>query len=161
MQLAIADADQSNTTMGGAKYPGMNPGMTVFLPYSAREYLPTGVKVATLTDSVAQSLATGDTTLRTRAIVFDPTGQMVLRNGLARGTLSGVAGSITKIVGDWNFADWSAGALANGVSSPGVLVYDGNQYAAQAFTTDSSRISWLKKNSDILIVNAYTGNVIR
>jgi prepilin-type N-terminal cleavage/methylation domain-containing protein len=157
MQLAIEGADQS-------VYSAL-PSNTVFIPYSAKEYVPAGIRVAALSDS-ATNLNTAETAANTRAIVFDSNGQMVLRNGLARiKTLSGGPGAATQVVGDWNFIT-PMGPGSNAVSSPGMVIYDGAAYNAAGMVngpsaTDAARAAWLLKNADVVIVNAYTGNVIR
>ena len=159
------------------KYPtAYSSGYTVFvaLPGRMPEYLPTGVKVATLDDNSGTLFRLAEetsTSRRTRVIVFDSTGQLVLRNGLAVANVTGAIGSAGMVTGDWAFilpnvpisgVTFAAGNASNAVSSPGVIIYDGRGFdQAQVAGNDTNVANWLKANADILIVNAYTGNIIR
>lgn len=160
MQLAIEGANQSQYSVQP------NSSNTVFIPYSVKEYVPAGIRVAALSDS-ATNLNTAETVANTRAIVFDSNGQMVLRNGLAcKYVATDSAGSMTKVTFDWKMSITPAQPATNYVSSPGMVIYDGPAYNAAGMgpgsgVTDATRAAWLLKNADVVIVNAYTGNVIR
>jgi Tfp pilus assembly protein FimT len=218
------------------------------LPGRYAEYLPAGVKVATLNGAgTLQTEAVGATAAGCRAIVFDPNGQVVMRNGL--GGSSGIGPSTvaawaaataytaaqtalyngtvyTCLVGNTNQIPpqsptyWSPGAqpysaatayaanmmcTSGGVtyislqsantgntpgtspafwatwnfnatpaniatdlsfSTPGVLVYDGTDFSTwvnnQSPAPTAAAVStWLQQHGDVLIVNIYTGNVVR
>jgi hypothetical protein len=88
--------------------------------------------------------------------MFDGNGQMVLRNGLAEDPTLIAAGDTS--AGAWNLN--GASTLSNGVSSPGLVVFNVNDYNA-AKAGGATLATWLPGNSDVLIVNAYTGNLIR
>lgn len=61
------------------------------------QYLPRGVRVATLSGGAAISISENATGAQTRAIIFDPQGQLVLRNGLS---VAAYAGAATYAAGD-------------------------------------------------------------
>jgi prepilin-type N-terminal cleavage/methylation domain-containing protein len=150
VMLAVASADQS----------GAGPGNILFVAMPGRSpvALPAGIKVATLDDSsVFKQSESFDSTKNTRAIVFDANGQLLLRGGL-KANASGAAGSSTRIVGDWSF-----GGGVNAVSSPGIVIYDGQKFRDAGMTSpstsDAARSSWLQTNADILVVNVFTGNL--
>lgn len=103
------------------------------------EYLPRGIKVSVLQGN---GTMTTETSTPSRVILFNGSGQLVLR--------SGISGSY----GDWNLTG------VGGFSSPAILVYDTVQYQG-AVDRNENASTWLQKNGDVLVINAYTGNVIR
>lgn len=145
MQLMIQDPTQSSGTQ--------------FMYYSKeRQYLPSGLAVATLSDDNATLFRTAGNSNNNntaRIILFDENGQMVLRSGLSTVAPSGTAGTYPQAYGDWGIS------TGNGVSSPGVLVYDLAAFNAENLSSDSQRTAWLQKNGVVLIVNAYTGGLIQ
>ena len=163
MQIFVEDYNQ-------AQYPH-DPKNTIFVPYSpARSYLPEGIRVAMLNDDVSRGLMNGDEASasvgRTRAILFDAGGKLVTRHGLARPDLAPVnsPGIYPWAMGDWNFTT-KGGNPSVGISSPGLFLYDFNEYLAQNIPTDSSgnaqRDAWIKRNSSVILVNASTGGFIQ
>ncbi len=78
--MAREIALDTNYATNGVSYFGVLPGRTP-------EYLPQGIKVATLSDSATGTFRTADTTTAgaglCRAIVFNANGQLILRGGLA------------------------------------------------------------------------------
>jgi len=167
VQLIVA-SNTSYTTAGGL--------VTYFtrIPHTIAQMLPSAIKVATLDDSSNTTavafkdqntyLATAGSQPSCRVILFDENGQMVLRNRLA------IDSSLST---DLSAQAWDMKGdvqPAYGVSSPGLLVYDGNDLQAglqsgviTAPSVDSnvSLNVWIRSHSDIVIINAYTGNVIR
>src|SRR5262249_42904723 len=115
--------------------------------------------------TAANTIRVGEngTNAKTRAIVFDGTGQMVLRNGLCAES-SGLAGSSTKIVGDWGFGISASTAATSNCSTPGILIFDYREFydtGLMTSGTDAQRMNWVLANSDVIAVNAYTGNILR
>jgi len=158
-QTAIGLAIESSTQTGAAA------GNTIFEVVRGRgvEYMPTGVRVATLDDASTQVKLTeqSNAARRVRAVVFDENGQMLLRNGLSVNTPSGGAGTPTQVVGDWGFVDAATGNPSDAAASPAILVFDGRAFADAAPADDAAIATWMEQNATVLIVNAYTGNVIR
>ncbi|HVS70643.1 MAG TPA: prepilin-type N-terminal cleavage/methylation domain-containing protein [Phycisphaerae bacterium] len=157
MQLIMEDPDQSQFL------PGKNLG---FIYYSRdRQYLPRGVQVALLNDDATKTMTTGDESSGVaRCILFDQNGQMVLRSRLVRPKLTGATdvGGYPQAYKDWNFD--SAGTTSGSTSSsPGLVVFDMQEYKAQNFTTAQSdkKAQWLQQHADVLIVNPYTGSLIQ
>jgi type II secretory pathway pseudopilin PulG len=155
MQLFIEDYNQVSVVAG-----------TRYVYYStAREYLPAGVKLASLSDA-GSFVEAGDPTSTSpaRAILFDANGQLLLRGGLCSWlTNGGTAGQYPKAYGDWNFIGYSTGNLPNGqpgnsYSSPGFFLFSKAEYDAQPA---ASKAAWLKKNASVIIVNSNTGGVLR
>ena len=157
-------------------------GMTVFIHYSAdRQYLPRGMKVATLENIGSTGSLT--TTQSARAIVFDAHGNLVFLRGLATPSpgLSGVPGTYPWAYRNWNFlpATVPTGTLQdpkildptyqvlieNTISSPGFFLYSKLDYddavGTKVIIDDATSTNWLKNHSDVIIVNSYTGNVLR
>jgi len=99
------------------------------------------------------------------------TGQLVRHNGTVY-MANQTNVSTAPPGGGWDQIDWLTklldsdasypGALLND-STPGILVYDDAALKAdgQATSDDTYRSNWLKKNGTLLIVNAFTGNVVR
>ncbi len=159
---------------------GAVPGVTVFVTYSTqRQYLPTNIKLATLNDTkttINSNVNTGESSIPgqlIRAVLFDANGQLLLRRGLATpdpnsGPLN-TRGRYPFAYGDWNFLKpngfdaFGVNGLAVNTtgSSPGFFLYNKSDYDDQVFPSDQARAAWLAQHSDVLIVNAYTGNVIR
>jgi prepilin-type N-terminal cleavage/methylation domain-containing protein len=168
LQLVVENTDQSQVNHVA------HPENTVFIYYSnERQYLPPGMRVATMNDS---SLAlTGDETTsggaaapHARLILFNANGQMILRNGTCRPLTTGPqTNDYPKAYADWNLPSPN-GTASDGISSPGVLVFNINTYrdfvasdsnnGAQLVTDKGN---WLKQHAAVIIVNAYTGGVIR
>ena len=163
VQLVMEDGDQNQYSQPPYSMPS---GYTVFVPYSAVQYLPSGVRVATLagTGSLAVGTAENSTVSKTRMVVFNGDGQMEVLAGLACPYSAAAAlDSPTRIVFDWNLITAAAAppAASTAVSSPGVMLFDGLMYLQQTFADDTARAAWIQKNADVVLVNAYTGNVIR
>lgn len=165
MQIFIEEHDQTTT-------PAKNPKNTLFAPFSkTREYLPAGIAVAALNDVPGKQAINGDSTGgHNLAILFDATGQMVTRHGLARRNLpsNGTAGTYPWAMADWNFA--SQGTVnsdnsSNGISSPGVFLYDLSAYESQNIASgsagDLARGAWIKQHANVIVVNANTGGILR
>ena len=143
--LALANADQTPASAGNILFSPM-PGR---LP----EMMPAGIKVAGLDDTSSIVRQNGSAGVSTRAIIFDGNGQLILRSGLSVNSPTGALGSASMIVGDWNFSGGS-----NSASTAGVILYDGQQFTAAA---PANAASWLQQNADIVVVNAFTGNLNR
>jgi prepilin-type N-terminal cleavage/methylation domain-containing protein len=159
MQLIMEDPNQTSYSNGN----------TGFIYYSRdRQYLPRGVQVATLNDDPTKIVNTGDesassTSKIARCILFDDQGQMVLRSHLARPLSSGTdVGGYPRLYLDWNLSPAGTNN-SQGVSSPGLIVFDMQEYQAQNFTTSQStqKSQWLKQHADVLVVNPYTGSLIQ
>jgi len=128
-------------------------------PRSGPQPLPVGIRVAVLDDGSSttfKGFRSGEysTTGGGRIILFDGNGQLVLRNNLTASTDTASA------------ALWfGSGANAAGISKPGFVVYNSNDLQAakdkNLVTDDPSMAKWLQQFADVIIVNAYTGNVIR
>jgi len=129
-------------------------GALVFTPLPGRtpEYLPQGIKVATLSSATTMSEET--TTGVCRAILFNASGQVTLQNGLTAVPAASAA------TAPWNFAGTAACA-----SSPGVLIYDSTDYLnwikSQSTPSAAAKATWLQAHGDLLIINSYTGGLIR
>lgn len=130
-------------------------------PRSGPITLPKGITVAMLDDSGTTPFRTSDSSTNTKArvILFDGNGHLVLMNSLTRDP------SLT----DASSAAWNLNAdrnnLSRGVSSPAVVVFSGTEMKDATdrgvITNASTRAEWVKQNGDVLVVNAYTGNIIR
>ena len=153
--MALAIAPQGQPENGSS-----NSTPLYFEPYLGTpvQYLPKGTVVAALTSSTVG--LSGLNTLGTcRAIVFDASGHMVLRSYL---------GATANPDGAADYLDWQFISTANPsppttnipTSSPGVLVYQPSTLPA-ADTTQPALQTYLTANNDVLIVNSYTGEVIR
>ena len=126
------------------------------VPRTTPQRLPQGIQVAMLDDSVSgfKNQASASSGGKCRVILFDSTGQMALLNALATDT------SLTDPVSTaWNI-NGTAG-VSQGTSSPGLVVYDASLFLASHNTNPSNDSLWLRQNADVLIVNPYTGNIIR
>lgn len=121
--------------------------------YRAPEYLPRGLRVGTLDDAANKPLRTefSSADTKARAILFDSSGQLVLRNRMAGGS-----GSRT----EWYLrGDVDA---RQGVSSPGFVIYDTNKLRNSVDITNSLSVyTWIFQNSNIYVINAYTGGIVR
>jgi hypothetical protein len=180
MQLFVEDFNQM-------QYPLPTRDLTVYVQASVRQYLPQGVKVAALTDDSSVAIATGDKAvtaatpaiaLRARAILFDASGQLITRSGLAvpafatdfAGTIR--PGTYPAAYGDWNFFTVN-GLHVNGSaptfppaglgwgdasSSPGFFIYSKADYDAQPA---AKRPNWIRDHADVILVNANTGTVLQ
>jgi prepilin-type N-terminal cleavage/methylation domain-containing protein len=160
LQIFIAEPDQTTATP-------MNPKNTLFVPYStARAYLPAGVAVAALNDAANKGVINGDSTGgHSLAVLFDPSGRMLTRHGLARRNLSGPStpGTYPEAMLDWNFASQgtpNSDNSSDGISSPGIFLYDQKEYAAAATASDAARDTWVKRHATAIIINANTGALL-
>ena len=165
MQLIVEDTNLTGSTANG----------TIFVYYSReRQYLPTGIRVAALNDDPGKQVMTGDNTAGTsRVVVFDANGQMILRNGIHHPNPGSrpAPGSdpYPYAYGDWLPNCVNVGDPDNcGVSSPAVLVFSMNDFKDYVNNNthtgaqlDIDKANWVQQHSDVLIVNAYTGNLIR
>ena len=108
--------------------PAAANGVTVFVYYStARQYLPNGIKLATLSDNMVAggsgiNMAENNNASvnRTRAILFDSNGQLVTRFGLATydpGPGGSNQGQYPTAFGDWRFLT-PAGRFPDGLGIP-------------------------------------------
>ena len=126
--------DDNGTTITLTAIPGRDP-----------DFLPKGVKVATLNDvngtGGVQVESAGLTPAR--VVMFSGAGQLLMSR------VTAAAGNV-----------WKLGAAATDASSPGVLVYD-ERALADSGKTGTAQATWLQGHADLLIVNAFTGNVIR
>jgi len=162
IQLIVEDFNQ-------AQY---NPiaGNTVFVEFSpARDYLPGNVRLAVLNDDPARGVTTGDeasaSTGSSRAVLFDASGAMIARHGIARPDLGAAhtPGQYPYTRGDWQLTK-PRSAASLGVSSPGVILYDYSEYLAQNIPADHSgdgaRNNWIKQHADVILVNTNTGAIL-
>jgi prepilin-type N-terminal cleavage/methylation domain-containing protein len=181
MQLIVEDFDQRrdgttgdpnlNYSRGGGRFC-IDDGMPVFVAYTRdRQYLPKGVKVATLSDigNVARMQENTVAGSNARVILFDADGQLILQSGLtapdpAAGNTN--PGDYPKAYGDWGLLKPSdapttgVGGL-NAYSSPGVFIYSRFDFENANLATDADRTQWLINHSDVLVVNTFTGNMNR
>ncbi|NNM84334.1 MAG: hypothetical protein HKL96_01040 [Phycisphaerales bacterium] len=138
--LAIAPAGQPEN--GTSSVP------LYFEPYIAQpvDYLPKGVYVGTLNDGstmLTTAAAQNSSATGARAIVFDASGHMVIRSYLAAMANPDGAADYK----DW----WNSTSGADNTSSPGVVV----TIPSTGSTAPSA------SNTEIMVVNSYTGNLIR
>ncbi len=147
-QVVIA----STITLTTSAAPAIN---IIRAPSQAAQMLPYGVKIGTLANSNSTFFNTGDAfTLHGRIILFDENGQLLLQNNLSR---------------DPNLTDAAAVAwnLSSDYSAPAIVIYDGNalQAALQsgqiASNSGANLFPWLQQHADILVINPYTGTIIR
>ncbi|MCL2639901.1 MAG: prepilin-type N-terminal cleavage/methylation domain-containing protein [Phycisphaerales bacterium] len=170
MQLIVEDPDQTTTT-----HTNLTPGNTVFIYHSRdREYLPAEISVAVLNDSSTRQV-TSETIMGTsnaRIILFDANGQLVLRNGVMRPREGNAPGQNDDIYpyayGDWIRSTTGSvgrpdGVNSQGVSSPAILIYNGRAFrdGTKTSDTDEKKSDWILQNADILVINPYTGSLIR
>ncbi len=173
---------------------GVNADLTYFgaIPGSQAEFMPRAIRIGVLDDNTTWNVRTEQQATaeqRTRLILFDANGQLVLRNGLGVNTYDAgttyntgeavASGGSTYVcvrpvtVGQspvannssyWRREDWyiraTSSALNDGVSTPGIVIWDDNDFRAANLGSDAARGDWVLKNADILIVNAYTGNLL-
>jgi prepilin-type N-terminal cleavage/methylation domain-containing protein len=166
MQIFVEDFDQVTATP-------KNPKNTLFKQYSmARNYLPKGIAVAALNDHITDKKIKGVITEDSSgghnlAILFDPSGRMITRHGVARRNRpsSGTPGTYPWAMGDWNFP--SQGTVnsdnsSEGISSPGIFLYDRDEYLAQNIPDgadgDEKRDAWIKAHASVILVNPNTGS---
>jgi len=172
MQLIVEDPDQTTATHGP-----IASGNTVFTYYSRdREYLPAEISVAVLNDSSARQV-TSETIMGTsnaRIILFDANGQLVLRNGVMR-PREGTEPGKNEDIYPYAYGDWIRGTTesavvgrpdgvnSQSVSSPAILIYNGRAFRDSTKTsdTDEKKSDWILENADIMVINAYTGSLIR
>jgi prepilin-type N-terminal cleavage/methylation domain-containing protein len=168
MQVIVESIDQS----AAAGYD-----MTIFTYYNdERQYLPAGIQLATLDGfNDAQTFRTGNMTRKNRIVMFDSNGQLLNREKIAHPDVpysSPQRGRYPTAFGDWGAASVSKGAdwsVANikiipsmaAVSSPAIVVFNMKEYAEAAPPNDVARDAWMKRNATVLVVNAYTGNIIQ
>jgi len=150
-QIAIEDADPNNSNAA------------IKIIYRAPEYLPRGLRVGTLDDAANKPLRTefSSADTKARAILFDSSGQLVLRNRMA---MIPTMGGRT----EWNLNATTANP-SDGVSSPGFVIYDTNKLRNSVDITnlpvDTTKLppvyEWIFQNSNIYVINAYTGGIVR
>jgi prepilin-type N-terminal cleavage/methylation domain-containing protein len=153
----------------------------VFTNYSfERQYLPPGVKVATLSDSGVAMNENTTAGAQARAVVFDPTGQLVVSTSLAGPTYplasppnSTTPGTYPQACGDWQLAGVPNKSVAGNpmitqaYSSPGFFLFNQTDYQADydknpsSLSTDIQRTAWIRNHADVVIVNSFTGGVNR
>lgn len=143
-QTAVMLAQQTSSTP---------PTFDQILPeWGNPTFLPRGIKVATLNDDVSGVQVEGDAARYCRVVLFDSNGQLIVRNNLhaANATLAAL----------WGI---SGATAADDTSSPGLIIYDNAAFqgAGGATMTVPTPEQWLRTNGKLLIVNAFTGNVIR
>ncbi|HVX86524.1 MAG TPA: prepilin-type N-terminal cleavage/methylation domain-containing protein [Phycisphaerae bacterium] len=131
----------------------------VRVPGTGPQQLPPNIEVATLDYGSnlfkRQGQLSSDVGGTCRVILFDSNGQMVQYNALATDpALSG-----DQVAQAWNIA--GASSSAGGTSSPGFLVYDALAFKTSHDASSSNDNTWLQQNADVLVVNPYTGTVIR
>jgi prepilin-type N-terminal cleavage/methylation domain-containing protein len=142
------------------------------VPGTGPQRLPSGIQVATLdmgANAFRTQAANTDTSTggvlgaNCRVILFDSNGQLLMANGLAI-----EATNTDPVAFAWNLrcdpeqsTTQVKQSVTRGSSSPGFLVYDAGLFVAQHNATASTDATWLQQNSDVIVVNAYTGNVIR
>ena len=71
------------------------------------------------------------------------------------------ARSLATHSGDWNFlvlGGYAPNGTTDAQSSPGFFLFNKAEYDAQPA---ANRITWLKRNATVVIVNANTGGVLR
>ena len=175
LQLIVEDFNQAfyGTLTGNAH--------TVFVPYTSnRQYLPAGVKLATLNDSTtgtginaAENTFTtaGAAPMLARVILFDGDGQLVTRNGLATQSMPmpPVPGTYPTMMGDWHFLNqvgvilgYSGSNTTNedAASSPAFFLYNQNDLQSQSITNNDTAVAqWIHRHSSIVLVNPNTGTV--
>jgi hypothetical protein len=134
-------------------------------PRTSPQPLPRGIKVSTLDDST-NGFRTQDAIVGTdvcRIILFDGEGHMVLRNGLMKDASLPDTGS--PLTSDVPAVSWNLQGGSVGVSSPGFVVFNANELQAakdkNTVNSTGTLSTWLMQHADIMVVNAYTGNVIR
>ena len=124
--------------------------------YRAPEYLPRGLRVGTLDDAANKPLRTEFSSAGTkaRAILFDSSGQLVLRNRMA---MIPTMGGRT----EW-YLNATVSNPSDGVSSPGFVIYDTNKLRNSVDITNLLSVyEWIFQNSNIYVINAYTGGIVR
>lgn len=134
------------------------------VPGTGAQRLPPAIQVATLDMGVnAFRTQASDTTSSTllrgancRVILFDGNGQLLVSRGIA----TDASLATDPVAQAWNMSADTV-SLNKGSSSPAFLVYDAGLFAAQHNASGSTDATWLRQNSDVVVVNAYTGNVIR
>jgi type II secretory pathway pseudopilin PulG len=133
------------------------------VPRTTPQRLPSGIQAATIDVGVnsfrTQAVDTSNSDQyggTCRVILFDSTGQLLMTNSIAADT---TLKNDDPTVAAWNMnGDQSA---TRGSSSPGFLVYDAVLFNQSHHTPPVNDATWLQQNSDVIILNAYTGNVIR
>jgi prepilin-type N-terminal cleavage/methylation domain-containing protein len=151
MQLFVEAFDQTTVAppAGATRYAYSN---------SARQYLPDGVRLASLTDVsdfTHKNVEAGDTG-GARVILFDAQGELVLRDRLWTDPTPGAKGSYPMAYGDWKFD-----GTPNARSYPGFFLYNKTEFEAQPTSPPDARVNWLKKNSKAVIVNGNTGGILK
>ncbi|MGC8561468.1 MAG: pilus assembly FimT family protein [Phycisphaerae bacterium] len=141
--VALAIAPTGQPENGTSSQP------LVFEPYLTQpvDYLPKGVYLGTLNDqtstlNIAGAQAGTTTPTGPRCIVFDASGHMVIRSYIA---------AMANPDGTADYMDWDFASGNDNTSSPGVVV--------TIPSTNSTAPS--ASNTEIMVVNSYTGNLIR
>jgi prepilin-type N-terminal cleavage/methylation domain-containing protein len=139
------------STEGRLRYFGRVPG-------SGPQRLPQGIQVATLDDNGRFKKSNDLPTGKSRIVLFDSSGQMVMVNGI--GTHFSLLGEQEALA--WNLNATNDNNLSIGVSSPGLVVYDADEYIqSQSSSHPVAPDVWLRNHATILIVNPYTGSILR
>jgi prepilin-type N-terminal cleavage/methylation domain-containing protein len=145
---SIVQASNTATTFSFVRAPSQGP-----------QTLPYGVRAGTLSNSSTSVFNTGDaSTQHPRVVLFDENGQLLLQNNLL---------TDASLASDASASAWNLQTSKTPNSSPAVIIYDENalQAAVQsgqlANTTSTTLVPWFEQNADILVVNPYTGNIIR
>ena len=128
-------------------------GISEFSKISGRnmEYLPRGVKVSVLKGDGKMTFEDPNTGVidgNSRVILFDGSGQLLLRSRLNKSSSGNAAWTLN-------------GDAVTSFSSPALIIYDFVAYKAATEGGAIGSSNWLQKNGDLLVINAYTGNVIR
>ncbi len=167
MELAIPEPEANGSPLQS------NVGDTVFVPYTSRHrvYLPSDVAAAPLNFTGGVNVvnqgansAPGNCV----AIVFNGNGQMIVRSGLYAET-SGANPAYDSDL-DWDFGAATDGIpnpqgnLNGGTSTPGIILYSISGLTAaenKGATSAAAQAIWIQEHADVLIVNSYTGGVLR
>jgi len=91
---------------------------------------------------------------------------MITRHGLARRNAPGpgTPGTYPTALLDWNFASQgtpNSDNSSDGISSPGLFLYDLAEYAAAGITTDAARSNWVKSHATVILINTNTGALLQ
>jgi len=122
------------------------------------DYLPLGIKVAAIDGTgstfTVDSANGGGTP---RIIMFDASGQLILVGNIT------LKPNLSTVIWQWQPSVGAPGIPLTGlVSTPALVAYDGNQLKGylQA-NTSATPTQWLNRYADTIVINTYTGNVIR
>ena len=150
MVLVIQDQTVTNPAVIN---PVLGASITLKAVSPRIDFVPVGIKVAALSNTQSFALDSS-VTAGARIVLFDASGQVSLRS-----LISGGANTA------WNL---DSPTTASGVSSPAVVVFDSGQLngdiqakglSGAAAVTEANQ--WLVRYADTVVINSYTGNVIR